>query len=56
MPLIENDVTFAFLNSLDPKFKSTDRIFNKIRSGMFAFAVAAVGFLLWQIELNMKAK
>jgi hypothetical protein len=24
--------------------------------GMAAFAVAAVGFLAWQIELNMKAK
>ena len=24
--------------------------------GMTAFAVAAVGFLVWQIELNMEAK
>ena len=24
--------------------------------GMTAFAVAAVGFLIWQIELNIKAK
>ena len=24
--------------------------------GMAAFAVSAVGFLIWQIELNMKAK
>jgi AbrB family looped-hinge helix DNA binding protein len=43
MPLIENDVTFAFLNSLEPKFKLADRIFNKIRSSVLKVSLSGAG-------------
>jgi predicted nucleic acid-binding protein len=54
MPLIENDVTFAFLNSLDPKFKSADRIFNKIRSGALKVSLSSVALV--EMELVYRSE
>jgi predicted nucleic acid-binding protein len=54
MPLIENDVTFAFLNSLDPKFKLADRIFNKIRSGVLKVSLSSVALV--EMELVYRSE
>ncbi len=54
MPLIENDVTFAFLNSLDPKFKSADRIFGKIRSGALKVSLSSVALV--EMELVYRSE
>jgi predicted nucleic acid-binding protein len=54
MPLIENDVTFAFLNGLDPKFKSADRVFNKIRSGILKVSLSSVALV--EMELVYRSE
>jgi len=54
MPLIENDVTFAFLNRSDAKFKSADRIFNKIRSGALKVSLSSVALV--EMELVYRSE
>ena len=54
MPLIENDVTFAFLNSLDSKFKSADRVFTKIRSGSLKVSLSSVALV--EMELVYRSE
>jgi len=54
MPLIENDVIFAFLNSLDPKFKPAERIFNKIGSGQLKVSVSSVALV--EMELVYRSE
>ncbi len=54
MPLIENDVVFGFLNSLDPKFKSVDRIFTKIRSGSLKVSLSSVALV--EMELVYRSE
>ena len=54
MPLIENDVTFAFLNEADPKFKSADRIFRRIRSGSLKVSLSSVALV--EMELVYRSE
>jgi predicted nucleic acid-binding protein len=54
MPLIENDVIFAFLNSLDPRFRSADRIFTKIRSGSLKVSLSSVALV--EMELVYRSE
>jgi predicted nucleic acid-binding protein len=54
MPLIENDVTFAFLNSLDPKFKLADRIFSNIRTGILKVSLSSVALV--EMELVYRSE
>ena len=54
MPLIENDVTFAFLNAADPKFKFADRVFNRIRSRSLKVSLSSVALV--EMELVYRSE
>jgi predicted nucleic acid-binding protein len=52
MPLIENDVIFAFLNEYDPNHRIAERIFQKLQSGRTAVTMSSVSLL--EMELIYK--
>jgi predicted nucleic acid-binding protein len=54
LPLIENDVIFAYLNEADPNFDSAERIFSRLNSGSLRVSVSSVALvemeLIYQSE------
>lgn len=56
MAVIENDVIFAFLNKLDPKFKTADRVFNKIKSGSLRVSISSVALVEMELIYRSEGK
>lgn len=54
LPLIENDVIFAFLNASDPKFRIAERIFRKIKAGSLKVSISSV--TLVELELIYRSE
>lgn len=54
MPLIENDVIFAYLNELDPNFSVAERIFRKISSGSISVSISSVALV--EMELIYRSE
>jgi len=45
MPLLENDVIFAFLNEYDPNHSVSEKIFRKIQSGDVKVVISSVSLI-----------
>jgi len=54
MPLLENDVIFAFLNEYDPNHTVAEKVFQKIRSGESMVEISSVSLL--EMELIYKSE
>ncbi len=54
MPIIENDVIFAYLNEYDPKHSVAEKIFEKLRSGGLAAEMSSVNLL--EMELVYRSE
>jgi len=54
MPLLENDVIFAFLNEYDPNHTVAEKIFQKIRSGDVRVVISSVSLI--EMELIYKSE
>jgi len=54
MPLLENDVIFAFLNEFDPNHTIAERIFRKLRSGEATVEISSVSLL--EMELIYRSE
>jgi predicted nucleic acid-binding protein len=54
LPLIENDVIFAYLNELDPNFSVAERIFRKISSGSISVSISSVALV--EMELIYRSE
>jgi len=42
MPLLENDVIFAYLNEYDPHHKVAEKIFQKLQNGEITLEISSV--------------
>jgi len=54
MPLLENDVIFAFLNEYDPNHTVAEKVFQKIRSGETMVEISSVSLL--EMELIYRSE
>jgi len=54
MPLLENDVIFAFLNEYDPNHTVAEKIFQKLRSGEAKVEISSVSFV--EMELIYRSE
>jgi len=54
MPLLENDVIFAFLNEYDPDHTVAEKVFQKIRSGEAMVEISSVSLL--EMELIYRSE
>jgi len=54
MPIIENDVIFAYLNEYDPKHSVAEKIFQKLRSGGLTAEMSSVSLL--EMELVYRSE
>jgi len=54
MPLLENDVIFAFLNEYDPNHTVGEKVFQKIRSGEATVEISSVSLL--EMELIYRSE
>jgi predicted nucleic acid-binding protein len=54
MPLIENDVIFAYLNREDPNHNIAKRIFHKLKSGEIAVEISSVSLI--EMELIYRSE
>jgi len=54
MPLLENDVVFAYLNELDPGHKAAERIFRRLQEGELALEASSVALL--EMELIYRSE
>jgi len=54
MPLLENDVIFAFLNEFDSNHTIAERIFRKLRSGEATVEISSVSLL--EMELIYRSE
>jgi len=54
MPLLENDVIFAFLNEYDPNHTVAEKVFQKIRSGEAIVEISSVSLL--EMELIYRSE
>jgi len=54
MPLLENDVIFAFLNEYDPNHTVAEKVFQKIRSGEAMVEISSVSLL--EMELIYRSE
>jgi predicted nucleic acid-binding protein len=54
MPLLENDVIFAYLNEYDPNHTTAERIFKKLRNGEIAVEVSSVSLI--EMELIYRSE
>lgn len=54
MPLLENDVIFAFLNEYDPNHTIAEKIFQKLRSGEATVEISSVSLV--EMELIYRSE
>lgn len=54
MPLLENDVIFAYLNEYDSKHAIADGIFQKLRDGEFSVEISSVSLI--EMELIYRSE
>lgn len=54
MPLIENDLIFAYLNELDPNFKVAEKTFKKLDSGAIRVSISSVALI--EMELIYRSE
>jgi len=54
MPLLENDVIFAFLNEYDPNHTIAEKIFQKLRSGEVTVEISSVSLV--EMELIYRSE
>jgi predicted nucleic acid-binding protein len=54
MPLLENDVIFAYLNELDPHHETAERIFKKLQGGEIALDASSVSLV--EMELIYRSE
>jgi predicted nucleic acid-binding protein len=49
LPLVENDVVFAYLNERDPNFSVAERIFSKLNQGSIKISISSVALVEMQL-------
>ena len=54
MPLLENDVVFAYLNEYDPNHAIAERIFQKLQNGEINVEISSVSLI--EMELIYRSK
>lgn len=54
MPLLENDVIFAYLNEYDPNHETAEKIFEKLRRGEIRVEISSISLL--EMELIYKSE
>ena len=54
MPLLENDVIFAYLNEYDPNHNIAERIFQKLQNGEIDVEISSVSLI--EMELIYKSE
>ncbi len=54
MPLLENDVIFAYLNEYDPNHETAETIFQKLKNGEITVEVSSVSLI--EMELIYRAE
>jgi predicted nucleic acid-binding protein len=54
MPLLENDVVFAYLNELDPHHETAERILKKLQEGEIALDASSVSLV--EMELIYRSE
>lgn len=54
MPLLENDVIFAYLNEYDPNHSVAERIFKKIQNGKLTVHISSVSLI--EMELIYRSE
>lgn len=54
MPLLENDIVFAYLNEYDPKHDVADEIFKKLRRGEIGVEISSVSLI--EMELIYRSE
>lgn len=54
MPLIENDVIFAYLNEFDPSFSVAERVFSKLSSGSIKVSISSAALV--EMELIYRSE
>jgi predicted nucleic acid-binding protein len=54
MPLLENDVLFAYLNEHDPNHKIAERIFRKLQNGGIEVEISSVSLI--EMELIYRSE
>jgi len=54
MPLLENDVIFAYLNEYDPNHTIAERIFQKLQNGAISVQVSSVSLI--EMELIYRSE
>ena len=54
MPLLENDVIFAFLNEYDPNHTTAEKVFQKLRSGEATVEISSVSLI--EMELIYRSE
>jgi len=54
MPLLENDVIFAYLNEYDPSHKIAERIFKKMQKGEVGVEISSVSLI--EMELTYRSE
>jgi len=54
MPLLENDVIFAYLNEYDPHHKVAEKIFQKLQNGEITLEISSVSLV--EMELIYRSE
>jgi len=54
MPLLENDVVFAFLNEYDPNHTIAEKVFRKLRAGEVAVDISSISLV--EMELIYRSE
>jgi len=54
MPLLENDVIFAYLNEYDPNHEIAERIFQKLHNGEISVEISSVSLI--EMELIYRSE
>lgn len=54
MPLLENDVVFAYLNEYDPNHAIAERIFQKLQNGEISVEISSVSLI--EMELIYRSE
>jgi predicted nucleic acid-binding protein len=54
MPLVENDVVFAYLNEYDPNHAIAERIFQKLQNGAINVEISSVSLI--EMELVYRSE
>ena len=56
MPLLENDIIFAYLNEYDPSHTTAEKIFQKLQSGEIEVEVSSVSLVEMELIYRSEKK